>query len=146
VRPDVATFGRKDYQQLAVLRALVADLCVPVRIMEVPTKREPDGLAMSSRNAYLDENQRRSAPGLFEALKTAEGAWLQGQRDPARLEEAMRAVLGGYGFDASGSIDYAAVRDPATLGPFDADRSATAVALIAARLGATRLIDNLPLS
>ncbi|MEM1445824.1 MAG: pantoate--beta-alanine ligase [Planctomycetota bacterium] len=141
VRPDVATFGRKDFQQLAVIRALVADLCVPVRIVEVATRREPDGLAMSSRNAYLDADQRRSALGLFEALKTAEGAWLQGQRDPARLEEAMRAVLEGYGIT---EIDYATVRDAATLAP-DLQPGLPAVALIAARLGETRLIDNLAL-
>ncbi|MEM8783318.1 MAG: pantoate--beta-alanine ligase [Planctomycetota bacterium] len=140
VRPDVATFGRKDYQQLAVIRALVADLCVPVRIVEVPTKREPDGLAMSSRNAYLDAEQRRKAAGIFEALKTAEGAWREGQRDPAPLGSAMRAVLDGYGFDA---VDYAAVRDAATLAELGPDRPA--VALIAARLGPTRLIDNLAL-
>lgn len=141
VRPDVATFGRKDYQQLAVIRAMVADLCVPVRIVEVATKREADGLAMSSRNAYLDAGQRRSAGGIFEALKTAENAWREGHRDPARLEEAMRAVLDGHGFEV---IDYATVRDAATLAT-DLPSGLPAVALIAARLGKTRLIDNLVL-
>jgi pantoate--beta-alanine ligase len=139
----VATFGRKDYQQLAVIRALVADLCVPVRIVEVPTRREPDGLAMSSRNAYLDPQQRQNAAGIFEALKTAEDAWRNGQRDPAGLETAMRAVLAGHGL---ASVDYATVRDPATLEPYDPDRSPSAVALVAARMGKTRLIDNLLLS
>ncbi|MEM7576639.1 MAG: pantoate--beta-alanine ligase [Planctomycetota bacterium] len=143
VRPDVATFGTKDFQQLAVIRALVADLCVPVRIVEVPTQREPDGLAMSSRNAYLDADQRRRAAGIFEALKTAEGAWREGQRDPARLEEAMRAVLAGHGFTGKG-VDYATVRDPVTLAQ-RIDPAGPTVALIAVRAGATRLIDNLAL-
>lgn len=158
VRPDVATFGRKDYQQLSVIRAMVADLCVPVRILEVPTMREPDGLAMSSRNAYLDPTQRRNAAGIFEALKTAEDAWRNGTRNPVELEKAMRAVLNAHGFDA---IDYATIRDGRTLAPLKAPDShpglhapsapdvnpgpAAAVALIAARLGKTRLIDNLDL-
>ncbi len=143
VRPDVATFGRKDYQQLTVIKAMVADLMVPVRVVEVPTTREPDGLAMSSRNVYLDADQRERALGLIAALRACKESVAGGERGVAALEEGLQATLAGHEVDA---VDYAVVRDAETLGPAaDGFDPAGAVALLACRFGATRLIDNLAL-
>jgi pantoate--beta-alanine ligase len=144
IRPDLATFGRKDYQQLALIKAIVHDLCVPVRIAEVPTMREPDGLAMSSRNRYLDADQRTRAVGISKALQEAFMRCQQGEHDPAALESAMRQVLDQHRFDA---IDYAVVRHRETLQPLPTGFDpADVVALITARLGSTRLLDNRILS
>ena len=144
VRPDLATFGRKDYQQLAVIRAMVDDLLLPIELLEVQTVREPDGLAMSSRNAYLGDDNRRRAPGLITALRQGRALAAAGQTDPAALEAAMHAIVAEHRFDP---IDYIVVRDRRTLAPlppgFD---PADAVALGAATLGQTRLIDNLLLA
>ncbi len=140
VRPQLATFGRKDFQQLALIQALVHDLRWPVRIVEVPTLREADGLAMSSRNRYLTDEQRKRAVGISQALGQAHTLCNAGERDPAALEASMRSVLQQHGFDA---IDYAVVRHRTTLQPvpvgFD---PSSAVALITARMGTTRLLDN----
>jgi len=138
VQPDVAAFGRKDYQQLAVIRYLVRDLAFPVELLAGETVREADGLAMSSRNQYLDEGERALAPRLHQVLKSMREAMRAGTA-PADVETRARAALGEDGFD----VDYAVVRRPdltevgATVGP------GTYVALVAARLGRTRLIDNL---
>ncbi len=153
VRPDVATFGRKDYQQLTVLKALVADLAVPVEIVEVPTTREADGLAMSSRNIYLTEEQRQRALGMIAALRAARSSAAQGQHDPAVLEAGLLEALAAHGLD---EVDYAVVRDAQTLGPVVPGArlsgaglpglpGAGGVALVACRLGRTRLIDNIAL-
>jgi len=141
IRPDVATFGRKDYQQLRVVQAMVADLAVPVRVLEVPTVREPDGLAMSSRNRYLDPAERQRALGLYRALCRARDLASGGETDPAAVEAAMRGVLD----DAGLRTDYAAVRHPFTLEPVATVGQAgqASAALIAARLGAVRLLDNM---
>ncbi len=139
VQPDVALFGEKDYQQLAVIRRLVADLDLPVRIEGVATQRDVDGLALSSRNAYLSDEERRSARAFPRALVEAAQAMRDGRDVPAALDEA-RAKIIAAGFSA---VDYVELADPDTLAPMAAlDRSARILA--AARIGRTRLIDNLP--
>jgi len=135
---DIAYFGRKDYQQLAVIRAMVRDLNIPVCIEACQTIREPDGLAMSSRNRYLSEEQRHRALGLIRALRIAERLVERGERDVQAVERAMRQELLAAPVD---SIDYAAIVDPVTLEPISEIQSSV-VGIIAARLGSTRLIDN----
>ena len=139
VRPDVALFGEKDYQQLAVIRQMVRDLALPVEIVGVPTQRDADGLALSSRNAYLSEEERLAARTLPRALGEAAQAIAAGSDVSEALARA-RARLEAAGFEA---IDYVALHDAETLAPMAAlDRPARLLA--AARLGRTRLIDNLP--
>jgi len=141
VRPHVAVFGRKDYQQLTIIRAMVADLNLPPRIEAVPTVREDDGLALSSRNRYLDAEQRKRAIGLYKSLQQAKAMIDAGETDPAHVERAMHAVMRSHQLQ----VDYAVVRHPHTLQPIDCVEPAVSggvVALVAARLGATRLIDN----
>jgi len=141
VRPDVALFGEKDYQQLAVIRQLVRDLGLVVEIVGVPTQRDADGLALSSRNAYLTEEERIAARILPRALGEAAQAIAAGGEINEALERA-RARLAEAGFDP---IDYVALRDAEMLRPLDRlDRPARLLA--AARLGRTRLIDNLPVN
>ena len=139
VRPDLALFGEKDYQQLAVIRRMAADLDMAVEIIGVPTVREPDGLALSSRNVYLSAAERAAARALPDALAAAAAAIAAGAPAGPELERA-RARLAAAGFDP---IDYVELRDAETLAPLDrADRPARLLA--AARLGRTRLIDNFP--
>jgi len=139
VRPDIAVFGEKDYQQLAVIRQLVRHLKLPIEIIAVPTARDEDGLALSSRNAYLSEVERAAARALPRALGEAAQAIAQGGNVGEALEKA-EARLEAAGFDP---IDYVALRDAATLMPLTAlDRPARLLA--AARIGGSRLIDNLP--
>ncbi len=135
---NVAYFGQKDFQQLTVIRRMVEDLNVPVRIVGCETVREPDGLAMSSRNRYLSPEQRRAALSLSKALKLAQQMVDGGVRHIAEIELAMRDCLLGEGAER---IDYARIVDRETLEDLtELDRPA--VALIAAYVGATRLIDN----
>ena len=138
VDPDVAVFGEKDFQQLTVIRRMVADLCLRVEVVGAPTVRESDGLAMSSRNQYLDEQQRRLAPSIYRQLQQAVEALKSGVRDFARIEGTGRAALDGAGF----RTDYFSVRDARTLAPASPD-TRHFVVLTAARLGKARLIDNL---
>jgi len=141
VAPDIALFGEKDYQQLAVIRRMVRDLDVVVEIVGVPTQRDADGLALSSRNAYLSPDERRAARALPRAL----GEAAQAIRDGAAVDEALaraRARLEAAGF---APIDYVALHDAETLAPLASlDRPARLLA--AARIGTTRLIDNLPVA
>ncbi len=138
VGPDVAFFGEKDAQQLAVVRRLVADLDIPCAIQACPTIRESDGLAMSSRNALLSADDRRRASALHKALQSTRASVADGERDPDAATEAGRAILVAAGAE----LEYLALVDPVTMTPLDAvDRDALAV--IAARLGPVRLIDNL---
>jgi pantoate--beta-alanine ligase len=140
VRPDRAYFGEKDYQQLLVVQRLAADLLPELRIVGCPTVREPDGLALSSRNAYLEPEAREKALGLYLALTRAQALLAEGERAGAALEAAMRAVLA----DPAIAVDYAVVVDAATLDPLArVDRAGRA--LLAARVGGVRLIDNAPL-
>ncbi|QPQ54589.1 pantoate--beta-alanine ligase [Allosphingosinicella flava] len=139
VQPDFALFGEKDYQQLAVIRRMAADLDLAVEIAGVPTQRDADGLALSSRNAYLSPEERVAARALPRALGRAAAALQAGEEVDAVLAAA-RAALADAGF---ASVDYVELRDADTLVPLAAlDRPARLLA--AARMGATRLIDNLP--
>ena len=138
VDPDVAIFGEKDFQQLTVIRRMVADLCLRVEIVGAPTVREADGLAMSSRNQYLDADQRRLAPTIHRQLSQAVAALRAGERDFTKIEGAGRATLDAAGF----RTDYFSVRDALTLSPARPD-TRRFVVLTAARLGKARLIDNL---
>ncbi len=137
VQPDVAAFGRKDYQQLAVIRQLVADLQAPVGVLAGEIVREPDGLAMSSRNQYLSPDERALAPVIHRTLRAMQAA-AQAGTPRAQVEAAADAALRAAGFVP----DYAVLRHPDFREPGDAE-GGPRVALIAARLGRTRLIDNL---
>jgi len=141
VRPDVALFGEKDYQQLAVIRQLVRELGLAVEIVGVPTQRDADGLALSSRNAYLTDEERLAARTLPRALGDAARA-IEAGGDVAEALDRARARLAEAGFDP---IDYVELRDAETLAPLTVlDRPARLLA--AARIGRTRLIDNLPVN
>lgn len=137
VQPDVAAFGRKDYQQLAVIRHLVRDLAFPVALLAGDTLREPDGLAMSSRNQYLDAGQRARAPEIFATLQ-AMRAQTRAGATREEVEGQARSRLAAAGFE----VDYAVVRRTDLREPIAGDDEPR-VALVAARLGPTRLIDNL---
>ena len=139
VEPEVACFGRKDIQQATLVRQMVRDLDWRLEIAVVPTVREPDGLALSSRNAYLDPDDRRRAVVLSAALRAAHDAFRAGERTAAVLLGAMRQVLATQ---AAVKVEYVAVAEPATLAPVEAVDAETVVAL-AARVGRTRLIDNI---
>ena len=135
--PDIAVFGEKDAQQLAVLRRMVRDLDVPVKLVGAPLVRESDGLALSSRNRYLSAADRERALSLSRALADAEAAWRAGETRPAPvLAKIRRAIL-----RAADSLDYAVAVDKDTLEPVRAFGPGTLVA-VAARFGSTRLIDN----
>ena len=138
VTPDIAVFGEKDYQQLAVIRQIVRDLDMPLAIVGAETVREADGLAMSSRNRYLSADERRTAPLIHQVISGVAARILEGgNADEACAEAAQRLTAGGFG-----KIDYVAVRDAATLGAYDPAKGAGRV-LVAAWLGKTRLIDNI---
>jgi pantoate--beta-alanine ligase len=141
--PDLAFFGEKDYQQLVVIRRMVGDLDLPVRVVGCPIVRECDGLAMSSRNAYLSPEDRAAATVLFEALTTARSSVRGGERDAGALEAVMREMVAA---ERRATLDYAVVADAATLEPLATLGDTPARALIAARLGHTRLIDNVALA
>jgi pantoate--beta-alanine ligase len=140
VQPDFALFGEKDYQQLAVIRDTVAARALPVTILAVPTQRDADGLALSSRNAYLSEEERAAARTLPRALGEAVQAIEAGGEVEAALERAIQRLTDA-GFEP---IDYVVLRDAETLGGPQAGRPARLLA--AASIGRTRLIDNLPVS
>lgn len=138
VQPDIAVFGEKDFQQLTIIRRMVADLCMPIEIIGAPTVREPDGLAMSSRNQYLTPEERRIAPVIYQTLKKAVERLRAGDRDFEGIERSSREALTAAGLRP----DYFAIREAAELavpGP----QSTDLVVLTAARLGKVRLIDNL---
>jgi len=144
VRPDLAFFGDKDYQQLQIVKRMVHDLDLGVGIVGCPIVRDSHGLALSSRNAYLSAEARRDALALPEALEAAARALAWGERDGAALESAMREAVAERAGDAV-ALDYAAIVDPDTLEPL-ARVERTARALIAGRVGDTRLIDNCQLT
>jgi pantoate--beta-alanine ligase len=141
VAPDFACFGRKDIQQLTLVRQMVRDLDWPIEIVAVPTVREPDGLAMSSRNAYLGPEDRRRAVALSRALQAAHTAWKNGETRAAALEERMRLELRR---EREVSVEYIAIAEPEALAPVATVDAGTIVA-IAAPIGGTRLIDNITL-
>lgn len=138
VAPDVALFGEKDFQQLAVIRRMVRDLAIPVEVVGVPTVREPDGLALSSRNAYLSPDERERAVALPKALEAARMAILGGAAAAAVLRGAKQALVDA-GFL---KVDYVALVDAATLEPIEKVQG-DARLIAAATIGTTRLIDNL---
>jgi pantoate--beta-alanine ligase len=135
VQPDTAFFGQKDAQQVAVLRRMVRDLDLPVELAIVPTVREPDGLAMSSRNGRLAPDERRRAVALSQGLRAAEAAIAAGERDADTIAAAARAAMEGV------EPEYLALVDPDSFEPVTTVDGRVIVA-VAARIGATRLIDN----
>jgi pantoate--beta-alanine ligase len=135
VQPDVAFFGQKDAQQVAVLRRMVRDLDSPVELAVMPTVREPDGLALSSRNVRLSPDERTRALSLSRALRAAETAVAAGERDAGEVERAARGALNGV------EPEYLALVDPDSFEPITTVDGRVLVA-VAARIGATRLIDN----
>jgi pantoate--beta-alanine ligase len=141
VEPDLACFGQKDVQQLTLVRRMVRDLDWPVEVVAVPTVREPDGLALSSRNAYLGLEDRRRAVVLSRALQAAHQAWREGETRAAALEAKMRAELGA---EPTVAVEYISIAEPEGLAPVHTADERVVVA-IAARIGGTRLIDNIKL-
>ena len=139
--PDAAVFGEKDFQQLAVIRRMVRDLDMPVEIVGAPTLREEDGLAMSSRNAYLSADERARAPGLQRAMRRAVAS-IEAGEDLAEVLDAAIAGLTAAGF----VVDYLELRDAVSLAPIGGEPAGEMRLLAAARLGRTRLIDNIALS
>jgi pantoate--beta-alanine ligase len=138
VQPDRAYFGQKDAQQLAVIYRMVSDLALNLDIVAVPTVREPDGLAMSSRNIYLTAEERKAALVLWKALCLARGHWEKGQRDVESLRQEMASLIEHEPF---ANIDYISIADPETLEEVAViDRPA--LVSLAVRIGGTRLIDN----
>jgi pantoate--beta-alanine ligase len=142
VGPSVAVFGRKDYQQLQVVSRMVRDLFLPIEIVGLPTIREHDGLALSSRNAYLSKEDRERARGIPEGLSAAVRLYESGERRVGALIAAARGAIE----KVATSIDYVAIADEKTVAPFAEDASIErAVLAVAARVGTTRLIDNVVL-
>jgi len=142
VRPDVAVFGKKEAQQVAVVRQVVRDLHVPVEVVAAETVREPDGLAMSSRNVYLAPDERRAAAVLHRALVAAEQAIAGGERSGDAVRQILRRVLES---EPLARIDYADAVDGQTFQPLDVVRGQVVLPL-AVRIGGTRLIDNFQLA
>ena len=138
VQPDFACFGRKDIQQVTLVRQMVRDLDWPVELVVVPTVREPDGLALSSRNVYLSPGERSKAVALSEALQVAHEAWKEGERRTSALLERMWRSLAVH---PEVQVEYTAVTEPTRLEPVEL-ASGDSIVAIAARLGRARLIDN----
>jgi pantoate--beta-alanine ligase len=139
VGPEVACFGRKDVQQVVLIRQMVRDLDWPLELAVVPTVREPDGLALSSRNRYLSPDERRDALALSRALDAAHAVWRGGERRAGRIEARVREVLA---MSPGVTPEYIAVTEPEALAPVETVDGGTIIAL-AARVGTTRLIDNI---
>jgi pantoate--beta-alanine ligase len=139
VEPDAAFFGQKDAAQVAIIRRMVRDLALPVEIVACPIVREPDGLALSSRNAYLDEQQRKHALVLYRSLIQVQQLFEAGEHNAAKLTAAGRGHISA---ENSVRLDYFAIVDPETLDPV-ADVSGGALVAVAAFVGTTRLIDNI---
>lgn len=137
-QPDVAIFGEKDFQQLAVIRKMVSDLFMPVEVVGAPTHREDDGLARSSRNGYLSEDERAIAPTIYKTLQQTAAALSTGENDYAQLEAAAQKTLA----DAGLRPDYYNIVNSLTLEPAQPEEKQLTI-LVAAFLGTTRLIDNL---
>lgn len=142
VRPEVAIFGKKDYQQWRLIERMALDLCLPSRIIGGETLREADGLALSSRNRYLDDRQRLVAGKIYQALEAAKAVFGRGNRHPTALLGACTQILSDV---PEINLEYAELRRQADLTAFSGQVDAPCVLLIAARVGTTRLIDNLEL-
>lgn len=139
VQPDVAVFGQKDIQQYTVIRKMVKDLDLPVELVMVPTVREVDGLAMSSRNVYLSADHRTDAALISAGLRAAHQAWLKGERDVNALEALLKAALAR---STGIRVDYIATVEPERLSPAGTAGAGT-ILCVAVRVGTTRLIDNM---
>ncbi|ASW07007.1 pantoate--beta-alanine ligase [Rhizobium sp. 11515TR] len=139
VQPDSAYFGEKDYQQVAIIRRMVEDLAQPVRVVPVPTVRDTDGLALSSRNVYLSKEERAAAVIVPKALAEAEKLYDLGADDPAILEEALRVFIGK---EPLATVEVAAVRHPETLEPLSKLQGQPILIALFVRIGTTRLLDN----
>ncbi|MGH2471008.1 MAG: pantoate--beta-alanine ligase [Candidatus Limnocylindria bacterium] len=137
VRPDVAYFGQKDFQQLRVVQSVARDLHLAVRIAGCPTVRDPDGLAMSSRNRYLSAEDHKRALALSRALLGAKEDWSRGERDPAKLRDRVQRAAAAPGL----ALEYLSVADPLTLEELERPAERAVISL-AGRVGTTRLIDN----
>jgi pantoate--beta-alanine ligase len=142
IDPQRTYFGQKDAQQCLVVRRLVTDLALPVEVIVCPTIREPDGLALSSRNRYLSPDERSAAPALYRALRDGEARTEGGERDAEVLRAAMRSVLAEEPLIRP---EYVSVADGASLRELDAIGPGDVLLSLAARVGTTRLIDNIPL-
>ena len=140
VMPDVAVFGEKDAQQAIIIKRMVRDLNFPVKIIVGPTVREPDGLAMSSRNEYLTEEERKVAPAIYQSLLLAKSLVEQGERDTSKIIAAMREFLSKY--DRI-KVEYIEIVDKEELNPIERLEKGEALIAIAAYLGKARLIDNI---
>ena len=138
VHPDAAFFGQKDAAQLAIIRRLVRDLNIPVEIIACPIVRESDGLAMSSRNSYLDPQQRKAAPVLYRSLRQIQDLFQKGERRSDTLVQAGKCIIGN---EPCVRLDYLEIVDPNSLDPIE-EISLPALVAVAAFLGSTRLIDN----
>ena len=143
VRPDIAFFGKKDYQQWRLIDQMVADLNLPIRIVGCETKRESDGLAMSSRNRYLNPQERSLASALYQGLTTAKSLFVQGDRNPESLLDACRTKLEEV---PNLVVDYVEIRKQKDLTPYVTTIDEPPVMLVAVKLGSTRLIDNMELT
>jgi pantoate--beta-alanine ligase len=141
VEPDKVYFGEKDAQQLAVIRKMMNDLNINIQLVSLPTVRESDGLAMSSRNARLSPEERKAAVVLWKALGLARSQWEDGQRDASQVRKAMSGLIGK---EPLAKIDYISIADPQTLDEVDIVGK-TALVSMAVYLGKTRLIDNVVL-
>ena len=144
VRPDRAYFGQKDGQQVAVIRKMTADLNLGVDVVTMPTVREPDGLALSSRNAYLTPGQRAAAPVVYRTLRAAQSLWQAGERNAAPLQAAALSILQAEPLVSA--VDYVSIVDADTMAPVNGESDAQRVMVATAvRLGTVRLIDNVVL-
>jgi pantoate--beta-alanine ligase len=137
---DRAYFGQKDAQQTVVIQQMVRDLNLPIAIVVVPTVREPDGLAMSSRNVYLSREERAAAPVLYRALSLAKDQYGRGERDAGTFRDSMQQLIGA---EPLAQIEYVSVADPVTLQELEGPIERGALLSLAVRFGATRLIDNI---
>ena len=145
IRPDRAYFGQKDGQQVAVIRKMNADLNLGVDVVTMPTIREPDGLALSSRNAYLTPDQRETAPAVYRALCAAEDVWRRGERDAGRIQRAAHNILGRE--TLIDAVDYVSIVDADTMRPLETVHDSRPVMIaVAVRVGTVRLIDNVVLA
>lgn len=138
VKPHFAVFGQKDYQQLKVVERMVKDLHLDVKIVPYPIVREADGLAMSSRNIYLTDEDRRRAPAIYRSLKAAEDLFLKGERKAATIKELVESTLKGAGMN----VEYVSICHPETLQELETIEG-SAILAVACHLGRTRLIDNI---
>jgi len=140
VRPDFVFLSQRDYQHSVIIRQLVRDLHMDAEVVVCPAVREPDGLVASSRNVYLNPEERRAATVIYRSLMKAAAMVESGERNTARIIEAIREVIQS---EPLAQIDYTAVVDPDTLEPVDEIGSSTVIAMVAAFIGATRLVDNI---